>query len=400
MVSHRSTTCNPCGLQVPHRQEFEHRTERWATAAAPAGPRARTIHDRPGYTSAVPSPRTPAGSAVALVWIAAGIAVALAAGTAALGATPAAAERAVRRATGRAFGEAVRIDAVAPSGAAAEEALRSAFAEIREVERLADPDGAPADGLGALNRAAGGDPVPLDPRLAALLERAASYCTWSQGAHGPLGGRLHALWSRRARPPEPLLAKAAAEAGCDGLRLAGPHAQLAEGRRADLHGFAQGTAVDAAVDALRAAGVEEGYVEIGMTRRGFGPGPGGAGWPVDLPVFPGLDRPLQRVLLRDESLAVASAVHRPLMVGGDRHAPWIDQRTGLPATGVQGVVAVSELAVDARAVAAALFVLGNREGMLRAGVLEPRPSVLWLLGEPPSRPVLTHLAWSKVATER
>jgi len=327
--------------------------------------------------------------------------LALAAGIAAgLSAAPAGAERTVRRATGGAFGEPARIDVAAASAEAAESALRGAFAEIREVERLADPEGGAADGLGALNRAAGGDPVPLDPRLVDLLERAASYCTWSQGAHGPLGGRLLALWNGRARPPETSLAAAAAAAGCDGLRLSGHHGQLAVGRRADLRGFADGFAVDAAVGELRAAGIEDGYVEIGLTRRAFGPGPGGTGWPVDLPVFPGIDRPLQRVILRDESLAVASAVHRPLVVGGDLHAPWIDQRTGLPARGVLGVVAVSELAVDARALAGALFVLGNREGMLRAGVLEPRPSVLWLLGEPPGRPVLSHFSWSKVATER
>ena len=335
------------------------------------------------------------------VMLAAGIAAGIAAGAAGLpAAAPAGGEPAVRRATGRALGEPARIDAAAPSAPAAETALRAAFADIREVERHVDPEGAEPGGLGALNRAAGGDPVSLDPRLADLLERAESYCTWSQGAHGPLAGRLLALWDGRSRPPASTLAAAAADAACDGLRLSGVHAQLAAGRRADLRGFAEGFAVDAAVEALRARGIVEGYVEIGLTRRGFGPGPGGEGWAVDLPVFPGLDRPLQRVLLRDQALAVASAVHRPLVVGGDRHAPWIDQRTGLPARGVLGVVAVSELAVDARALAASLFVLGNREGMLRAGVLEPRPAVLWLLGEAPGRPVLTHFSWSQVATAR
>lgn len=305
-----------------------------------------------------------------------------------------------RRATGRAFGELARIDAVATSAEAAETALRAAFEVIREIERLADPAGAAADGLGALNRAAGGDPVPVDPRLADMLGRAESYCDWSRGAHGPVGGRLLALWDGTARPPAAALAAAVTEATCDGLRMAGDRAQLADGRRADLRAFADGFAVDAAVAELRDHGIRDGYVEIGFTRRGFGPGPRDAGWPVDLPIFPGLDRPLQRILLRDESLAVTSAVHRPLVVGGDRHAPWIDLRTGLPTRGILGVVAVTELAVDARALAGALFVLGNREGMLRAGVLEPRPAVLWMLGEAPGLPVITHFAWSKVTTER
>jgi hypothetical protein len=64
---------------------------------------------------------------------------------------------------------------------------------------------------------------------------------------------------------------------------------------------------------------------------------------------------------------------------------------------VTGVVTVTELAVDAEALAAALMILGNREGLLRAGVLRPSPAVLWLLGGGEGVPVQAQHDWSRIA---
>jgi thiamine biosynthesis lipoprotein len=309
-----------------------------------------------------------------------------------------------RQAQAGAFGLPLTIEVRDLPRADADAALRAAVAELREIEALTDADGEPdLGGLARLNAAAGGEPVDVDARFADLLQRALTFCAWSDRALGPLGGRLNALWGvhggASALPTGASREDAARAADCGGLLVddAAARARLHSGAVADLWGFARGFAVDRAAAVLTEHGAENFLIELGQLRRAAGDGEDGRGWPVLLPVFPGLERPLGRLWLQDESLAVASAVHRPLILAGDRYAPWIDQRSGSPAKGVMGVVAVTELAVDAEALSASLMILGNREGMLRVGGLKPTPAVLWLLGEGDGTPVLSQYNWSTVA---
>jgi FAD:protein FMN transferase len=314
-------------------------------------------------------------------------------------AAPAPVEAPARRATTTAFDERVVVEVRGLEAAAADAALREAAGEIAEVAALVDPWG---DGeLAGLNAAAGGGARPADPRLVELVGRALSFCDWSRGAHGPLGGRLYLAWGFDGRdgaaiPAPDVVRQAAGAASCDGIAVDAAAGTLAlgPGRRLDLRGFARGFAVDRALDVLRRHGGVNAFVEIGGVRRAAGAGPNGRGWPVTLPVFPGMDRPLDRLHLRDRALAAASTVHRPLYTGGDRLAPWLDQRSGRPAEGVVAAFTATELAVDAEALAVALTVLGNREGMLRLGGLKPAPAVLWLLGDGEGVPLEVPYRWT------
>lgn len=305
------------------------------------------------------------------------------------------------RRTEAAFGgtAAVEVRGLPPQTAAT--AVAAAFEEIHEVERLAGlaaGDRPPPAGVAAL---VPGTRARVDPRLARLLERARSFCLWSGNAHGPLGGRLYALWRPEdgdGRPTPAALAAAIESARCTGLAVdpAAATVELPEGSTVDLDGFAAGFAADRAADALRAAGATDGVVEVGTVVLAFGPGPEGRGWPVELPAFPGTDGPLDRLLLRDQAVAVAAAAARPLTIAGDRHAGYLDQRTGRPAQGVVAAVAVAELAIDAEALAATSLILGSREGTYLVGQLRPTPAVLWLLGSGTGHPLITSHRWSQV----
>jgi hypothetical protein len=76
--------------------------------------------------------------------------------------------------------------------------------------------------------------------------------------------------------------------------------------------------------------------------------------------------------------------------------PYLNQRTGLPAPGVIGVAAVTDLAVDAQALAIAMILTGPREGQLRLGSLRPSPSVLWFLGSGSGAPLQADHHWGDV----
>ena len=294
------------------------------------------------------------------------------------------------RASGQAFGEEARIEVRGLEAAAAEAVLRSAMAELAATE---------ADSVAIsvrLNGAAGGEPVSLDGAALAMLRRALDFCSWSEGAHGPLGGVLYELW-RGPLPSPAALAAARPTAGCDRLQIDEDRgtARLAAGSRIDLRGFAIGWAVDRAADLLRDAGVANARVRLGRVERGLGPGPTGAGWAPRLDLPAAWLEPLAQARLSDRALAIAGH-EPPLVIAGDRYPPHLDLRDGRPARGVAATIAVSELAIDAQALAVSMFVLGQREGMMRLGALRPEPSVAWLLGSGESLPLLTTHRWAEV----
>lgn len=307
----------------------------------------------------------------------------------------------VRLAT-EAFGEPVRVEVRDLGSEDATAAARSAIEAILVTERLTDPSapvGSPEEesrGSGALGvaalHAADGGPLTIDPRLLSLLQRAQSFCRWSDGAFGPLGGNLYLAWESAPEPPPApeTLTAALATTLCRHLHIDAESGQVAllSGARLDLRHFALGAAVDRAVEVLQERGAANGFVQIGPVRRGFGEGPSGRGWRVLLPVFPGYRRPLDEIWLRDQAVAVAR--------GSDGPHAYLDLQTGRPQDGIVGVVTVTRTGLDAQGLAASLFVLGPRQGRFRVGQLRPAPSVLWLLGSGEGRPLQTDHRWSAV----
>jgi len=315
-------------------------------------------------------------------------------------AEPVAAAHPVRLAAD-AFGGEARVEVRDLPEAEAEEAARAALEEVLRIETLLAPRAAePEPGsLAHLNARAGRGPQPIEMPLLRFLARAVEFCTWSERANGPLGGRLFELWGLHgpveARPDPQQLLDATASAGCSRLRLdpqAGT-ATLAAGSRLDLWPFATGWAADRAVAVLVEHGAANGFAEVASTRRGFGPGPEGRGWRVTLPVFPGYRRPLGEVRLQDEAMSIAHYEDRRVEIAGDPVIPYLDQGTGHPSEGVVAVIAVAELAVDARGLASTMFITGNRNGQFLLGQIRPAPSVRWLLGSGEGRPLITDFNW-------
>jgi thiamine biosynthesis lipoprotein len=313
-----------------------------------------------------------------------------------------------------AFGRRLEIEVRDLPRETAKAAIQAALDEVSATERLLRPDSPePAGnigGIGSLNAAAGHGPQPVDPKLMPLLVRAQEFCLWSEGAHGPLGRSLYEAWGLRAAAaesddppmanlPEPgVLQEATAAARCESLVLdpAKGTGELAAGSRLDLGGFAEGHAVDQAVETLRKNGVANGFVQIGSVQRGLGKGVDGRGWKIILPRFTGMDRPAGRFLLRDRAAAVLSTQDGSMRIADQLVLPYLNQRTGLPAPGVVGVAAVTDLAVDAQALAIAMALTGPREGQLRLGSLRPSPSVLWFLGSGSGAPLQADHHWGDV----
>jgi thiamine biosynthesis lipoprotein len=311
------------------------------------------------------------------------------------------------RMSAAAFGSPVEIEVRDLPAEAARQAIQQALAEIAAVERLTDLEDSGAGGLAALNAAAGRGPQAVDARLLPALSRALNFCEWSEMAFGPLGRDLNRLWGLRSpvaasplQKPE-ILDRALVAADCGQLQVDAEKktATLAAGRAVDLWGFAEGLAVDQAVEVLRRQGVRNGYVhigEVGGVYRGFGKGPGGRGWSVSPPLAPGTAIPLTLLFLQDKALAIASLSDHPLKIGEETFSPWISHRTGQPVQGTVATLAVTDLALDAQGLAATLTITGPTEGQLRLGSLRPSPSMLWLQGSGVGEPLQITYHWSDV----
>jgi thiamine biosynthesis lipoprotein len=315
---------------------------------------------------------------------------------------------------GPAFGEAIRqpssvsglaieVDVRDLAPEAAHSAAQTAVLAAETTFELLARDGAsrPLGGLARLIASQGELRFEPATALRTTLERALDVCDWSSGAHGPFAADLRRLWGLTGAPagippPEKLAsALSGKECGRQLLRADLPALGLGALRsRLDLDPYAAGAAVDEAFGVLVAAGAKNARVRIGTTERAIGLGPAGLGWPVILPRPPGMNLPLSPIYLKDAAIAQALSTDRPFQIGGEVWPRFIDQRTGQPATGVLSVFVSTQNALDAQALAEALFILGAREGEYRLGNLRPKPAALWLLGGGGGEPLIVEVRWS------
>jgi thiamine biosynthesis lipoprotein ApbE len=256
----------------------------------------------------------------------------------------------------------------------------------REVERILIRLENELDALaGELDR---DQTATLTAEMRRLLERALQFCHWSQGAVGPAGGEVYRLWEEEDYPIEERVEEAAQAADCGALLLGPESAAMDSDAGLDLRRFDLGFAVDRAVEILQQAGVGNGLVRVGPVVKGFGPGPRGEGWSVELPRIPGQTEPLAPVMLQGRALSFALAHDGELR---------LDLRSGRPTgDGLLAVLVMTELGVDAQALAEALFALGTREGDFRAGALRPAPSILWLMGSGSGAPLISVRRWGEL----
>lgn len=303
------------------------------------------------------------------------------------------------RMSAQAFGTDVEIEVRDLPRSQAEPAIREALEEVLQISQLTDGSQAVPGGIGFLNAAAGAGPQVVDPRIADLVISSSRYCLWSANAHGPLGGGLYELWNAPSGAlPHPVeLRQATGGAACGRLRHGESDGErtieLAENSRLFLRGFERGYATDRAVEILRRHGAANFWVEMGTVYRAVGGGADGEGWLVSIPAQPDNDDVLERMKLRDQALAVVSVY----AIGDEAPVRWIDQRTGTPARGVLTLMTVAANAFDAEMVATSLFIIGLRDGQRRLGSLEPRPSILWLLGDNKGgEPLVSTYRWSEV----
>jgi thiamine biosynthesis lipoprotein len=184
-----------------------------------------------------------------------------------------------------------------------------------------------------------------------VLDRALALARATDGAFDPSVGAVTALWRAPERPDAAAIAAARRSVGR--VVVDGGHVTLGTGTVLDFDGFAKGVAVDACVDALRAAGVTRALVSFGESSLyGLGAPRGGDAWTLDVR-GPDPEIVVGRLALRDRGASVSA-----VFVADGRRAHVVDPRTGVPLREHAVSVIVGPNATDAEAWSKAALVAG------------------------------------------
>lgn len=254
--------------------------------------------------------------------------------------------------------------------------LRAAGEEaLAEVQRLDAQLSTyiPTSELSNINARAASEPVQVEPRLFALLQRARHLHDATQGAFDPTVGPLMEAWGfvrEGGRIPTPeALNDARGKVGMSLVHLDPEKRTIAferHGMRLDLGAIGKGYALDEAGLLLREAGVERALIHGGTsTVLAVGRPEDGGNWNVAVP-YPNShggsadpDRVLAVVALEDDSLSVSAVWGKAFEADGRVYGHVLDPRIGEPVTGALLSAMVHESATDGDALATALLVLGE-----------------------------------------
>lgn len=278
--------------------------------------------------------------------------------------------------TSMAMGTFVTICASSPDEAAAAGAIKAAFDEVRRLEGLLSRFDEKSD-VSAVNAAAGGDAVEVDPATFEVFGKALEVCELSGGAFDVTVGGLVALWSearKAGRPPSDEAISAAMERVSSKrlvLDAAGALVTVSgDGVSVDLGAIAKGFVAQRAAEVLRERGITSGFVDAGGDIVFIGGRHTGQPWRVGVADPRDNDKLADRLFVRDCAVVTSGNYRRYWAADGRRYSHIIDARTGRAAEGPDSVTVISEDGAAADAWATALSVLGadGREAAEEAGV--------------------------------
>jgi thiamine biosynthesis lipoprotein len=271
----------------------------------------------------------------------------------------------------------IRITARARDGARAERAIARAFGAIARVDAQMSVHRADSE-LARVNAMSGREAVRVGEALLEVVDRAREASLASGGVFDPTVLPLMRLYgfyaSGRTHLPSDREIDATLRAlGADGIsldRVAGTLGLQRRGAALDLGGIGKGWAVDCAVGALRAEGVESGLVDVGRNVYALGtPEEGAEGWSVGVlhPVTGAVNRVFT---LRDAAVATAGNTENFVTLDGTRVGHLFDARAGRPSNPHLSASVVATTGTDSDAGSNLAFLLGRGALACLPGVLD------------------------------
>ncbi|HUU28004.1 MAG TPA: FAD:protein FMN transferase [archaeon] len=238
--------------------------------------------------------------------------------------------------------------------------------------------------INRINRAAGGEAVPVDRDTFALLAASRGYWEITGGLFDITSGALMrafgyyedtVLPERPAHSADPDTLKKLT--GCDKLELDEPNSAVRldrPGMLLDLGGIAKGWCVEKRARILLSAGLEDFVISAGTsTVLARGSPPGEEGWPMELESPDGRKENEEQTVLTDCAISVSGNYRHTLTGAGGltvRHI--MNPLTLEPVSQVRQVVVSGPDAAECEALSTAFLIQGELEGAINS---EDRPDI-------------------------
>lgn len=254
-----------------------------------------------------------------------------------------------------------------------EQAMRAVAHGIQEIERIESLISSwKADSQTTrINANAGIQPVQVDRELFDLIQRSLKVSSVTRGAFDiSFGGIGHNYIFDRGEhglPEDSLLVKSIAQVGWQYIVLNSEDLSVylpRRGMKIGFGGIGKGYAANAAKKVMSAIeGVKGGVVNASGDLMIWGQNDKSDGWPIQIANPQNVDRALAWLMVKEGSVVTSGDYEQYFMHQGRRYAHIIDPRTGVPTTGIKSVTIVCPDAEMGDALATAVFVLGQEEGI-------------------------------------
>jgi FAD:protein FMN transferase len=283
------------------------------------------------------------------------------------------------------MGTLAELTAIAPDAAVARSAVEAAYGRLDDINRLMS-DYRDDSEIGRFNLQPENQPVPVSPDTFNVLQQALAASKTSGGAFDITCRPLVSLWKEAGKndclPDQAAIDATLAKVGWTRLHLdpqAHTVSKMVAGMQIDVGGIAKGYALDAAAQAMKAAGASGGLVDVGGDIVAFGGQTDGSPWRIGVQ-HPFQDGLLMKIALTHGAVATSGNQQRFSVIGGKRYSHIIDPRTGRPAEQAPSVTVIASDGMTADAWATAFSVLSVEEGKKKASELQGI-EVMWAWGQ-------------------
>jgi len=249
----------------------------------------------------------------------------------------------------------------------AEEAMDAAFREIERLDFLMSHY-RPESEISQITRNAGVKETMVSAGTREVIERALYFSRLSEGAFDITIGPVFRLWNFREGkiPAEKSLQEVLKKVDYRKIKVDRSQSSVflgEPGMELDLGAIAKGYAVDMASAILHKKGIANFMVNAGGDLKVNGSKEEGVPWTIGLQ-HPRLPSTLiARLSLRQAAVATSGDYEKFFLKEGKRYHHLLNPATGIPARECQSVTIMAPSAMDADALATAVFVLGPQKGL-------------------------------------
>src|SRR3972149_3192445 len=263
------------------------------------------------------------------------------------------------------MGTVVEVIVIADNESVARKSIAEAFSAMERVDRLMSNFKEDSD-ISRINKGAGSKAVAVDSDVVEVIKKSIYYSEISDGAFDiTIGGveELYKFEDKGRMPEKGKFKNSVSLVGYKNIIINGNTVRLIKkGMKLDLGGIAAGYAVDKGIDAIKKWGINNALINAGGDIRVTGESENGK-WKIGI-LHPREENKLINTLtLKDISVTTSGDYRKYFISGGKRYHHILNPSTGLPTEGVQSVTIIAPFAVDADALATAVFVMGKKNGM-------------------------------------